>query len=490
MINFSETYGLSEASLYHQEAFLAGQWVDVEEKMDVFDPATLDLIAQIPVLKTAHIEVALEKAEQAQKEWAARTAKERSVILRKWYDLMVQHQEDLAKIMVAENGKPLAEAQGEVLYGASFVEWYAEEAKRAYGEIIPSSFPQAQMAAMHQPVGICSAITPWNFPIAMITRKVAPALAAGCAMIVKPSELTPLSAFAVADLAARAGVPAGVLSIVTGNPQEIGAVLTQHPKIKKVSFTGSTAVGKILMEQAATTVKNMSMELGGNAPFLVFEDADLSDAVSGAIACKFRNAGQTCICANRLYIQESVFDQFLEEFKQQAKGLQVGNGFSDGVTMGPLIEPKAMDKVVALVEDALAKGASLVLGGDKNAEGSLFLNPTILTDVTPEMRIAQEEIFGPVAVLYKFSTEEEAVARANDTPYGLASYFYSKDVSRVARVSRDLEYGIVGVNTGIVSAEAAPFGGVKESGIGREGGKYGLDEYLEIKYICTQVFSS
>lgn len=449
----------------------------------VDNPATGETIATVRDYSVDDVSSCVGAATEAFPAWSKKTAKERSTILRRWYQLMLDHQEGLAQLITAECGKPIGEARGEVLYGASFLEWFAEEAKRAYGDVVPTHNPGARIIVIKQPIGVVSAITPWNFPVAMITRKAAPALAAGCPMIVKPAEATPLSALALEKLAREAGIPEGVFKIVTTrNPPEVGKVLTTHPDIKKISFTGSTAVGKILMRQAADTVKKASMELGGNAPFIVFDDADIDAALDGAMASKYRNAGQTCVCANRFFVQSGVYDEFVEKFSARVAVLSVGNGASDGIEVGPLINAAALDKVEKLVESATAEGASAVVGGGRASLGGNFYQPTVLSGARADMAIAQAEIFGPVAPVFKFETEEEVVQHANDTPYGLAAYFYARDLGRVWRVSEALEYGMVGINEGILSTEVAPFGGVKESGIGREGSRYGLEEYLEMKY--------
>jgi len=477
---------MKDGALLRQACYINGAWVaaDSGETMDVRDPATAALIATVPCCGAAETERAVSAAETALKTWRETTAAERSRILRRWFDLMMQHQDDLAQLMTAEQGKPLAEARGEIAYAAAYVEWFAEEARRAYGEVIPSPFKDRALLVVKEPVGVCAAITPWNFPAAMITRKVAPALAAGCTIILKPAEQTPLSALALAELAARAGVPAGVFSVVTGTASAIGGVLTASPVVRKLTFTGSTPIGQLLMRQCAGTVKKMSLELGGNAPFIVFDDADLDAAVAGALASKYRNAGQTCVCSNRFLVQDSVYDAFAAKLAAAVSALKVGNGFDDGVTQGPLIDEAAVAKVEELVKDALDKGAHVVTGGARHALGGTWYQPTILANVTPAMAVAREEIFGPVAPLFRFSTEAEAVHMANDTEFGLAAYFYSKDHGRVWRISRQLEYGMVGVNTGLISTEVAPFGGVKMSGIGREGSSHGLDEYMETKYLA------
>lgn len=451
--------------------------------LSVDNPATGGLLATVRDYSVDEVTECVGAATEAFPVWTKKTAKERSVILRRWYDLMLAHQEELAQLITAECGKPLVEARGEVLYGASFLEWFAEEAKRAYGDVVPTHNPGARIVVLKQPIGVVSAITPWNFPVAMITRKAAPALAAGCPMIVKPAEATPLSALALEKLAHEAGIPEGVFKIVTTrSPADVGMVLTTHKDIKKISFTGSTAVGKILMRQAADTVKKASMELGGNAPFIVFDDADIDAALDGAMASKYRNAGQTCVCANRFFVQSGVYDVFVEKFSARVAALSIGDGAAAGIEVGPLINPAAVDKVEQLVEGAVAAGAEAVVGGSRADLGGNFYQPTVLADATADMAIAQAEIFGPVAPVFKFDTEEEVIRLANDTPYGLAAYFYARDLGRVWRVSEALEYGMVGINEGILSTEVAPFGGVKESGIGREGSRYGMEEYLEMKY--------
>jgi succinate-semialdehyde dehydrogenase/glutarate-semialdehyde dehydrogenase len=430
---------------------------------------------------------AIDAAAAAQPAWAALPAKSRAAILKRWFDLMMAHQEELAQLMTAEQGKPLAEARGEIAYGASYLEWFAEEGKRVYGDVIPAASQDRRIIVLKQPIGVCAAITPWNFPSAMIARKVGPALAAGCAMVIKPAELTPLSALALADLAGRAGLPKGVLNIVTadaGNTPAIGKLLCESPLVRKISFTGSTEVGRILLRQSANSIKKCSMELGGNAPFIVFDDADLEAAVKGAMLSKYRNAGQTCVCANRLLVQDGIYDAFARRLAQEVAGLAVGNGAEPGITVGPLIEPAAIDKVEGHVQDAIAQGARLVIGGARHALGGTFFQPTVLADVTSAMRIFREETFGPVAPLIRFKTEAEAISLANDTEFGLASYLYTRDIGRVFRVAEALEYGMVGINEGIISSEAAPFGGIKQSGLGREGSKYGIEDYLEVKYLC------
>ncbi len=476
---------LNDPTLLKEDCYINGMWVSAQERMAVYDPATGEEIATVPVLDVASVEQAIDAAAAAQKAWAAKTAKERARILRWWYELIIEHADDLALIMTREQGKPLPEARGEVTYGASFVEWAAEEAKRLYGEIIPSPFPDARIMVLRQPVGVVAAITPWNFPNAMITRKAGPALAAGCTIVIKPAAETPLSALALAELADRAGIPKGVFNVITGRAAEIGQVLTASEKVHMLTFTGSTEVGKLLMQQCAATVKKVSLELGGNAPFIVFDDADLDAAADGALASKYRNAGQTCVCANRILVQDSIYDAFAEKLAERVRRLKVGIGTEEGVTTGPLINEAALKKVEDLVADATAKGARVLTGGKRHELGGTFYEPTILCDVSADMRVTNEEIFGPVAPLYRFSTEEEAIALANDTRYGLAAYFYARDMGRIWRVSEGLEYGIVGVNKGIISTEVAPFGGVKESGLGREGSRHGVEEFTELKYVLV-----
>ncbi len=470
-------------TLLKTQAYIDGAWVGAPV-MPVIDKATGEEIARVPALGADETKAAIEAAHHAFKPWSQRLAKERSQILRRWYELIVAHADELALLLTKEQGKPLAEARGEILYGAAFVELFAEEAKRVYGETIPTHKAGARVIVVKQPVGVVAAITPWNFPNAMITRKVAPALAAGCTVVVKPAEDTPLSALALAELAERAGFPKGVLNVVTAkDPIPVGAEMTSNPLVRMITFTGSTEVGKILMEQAARTVKRVGMELGGNAPFIVFDDADLDRAVAGAVASKFRNAGQTCVCANRILVQAGVYDAFAEKLTEAVAELKVGPGTETGVTVGPLINAAAVEKVEVHVADALKKGARVAIGGKRDARGGTFFEPTILTGVTPKMRVAREETFGPVAPLFKFATEEEAVHMANDTPFGLAAYFFTRDMGRCWRVAEALEYGIVGINEGLTSTEIAPFGGFKESGIGREGSHHGIDEFVEIKYM-------
>jgi succinate-semialdehyde dehydrogenase/glutarate-semialdehyde dehydrogenase len=474
---------LKDKSLLKEACYINGKWVTGKATLDVTNPATGGVIGTVPKLGAKETREAIEGAEKAQKVWAAKTARERAKALRKWQDLMLENQEDLAQIMTAEQGKPLAESRGEVAYGASFVEFFAEEAKRIYGETIPSPFLTSRIVVIRQPVGVVAAITPWNFPNAMITRKAGPALAAGCAFVCKPASETPYSALALAELAERAGIPAGVFSVITGSAKEIGAEMTSNPMVRALTFTGSTEIGKILMAQCASTIKKIGLELGGNAPFIVFDDADLDAAVTGAIASKYRNAGQTCVCANRLLIQDGIYDRFAEKLATAVKNLKVGDGTEQGITTGPLINPAAVKKVQEHIDDAVKKGAKVVIGGKPHQLGGNFFEPTLLRDVTTDMLVTREETFGPVAPLFRFKTEEEAIAMANDTEFGLACYFYTRDIGRVWRVAEGLEYGIVGINEGIISAAEAPFGGMKESGIGREGSHHGIDEYVEIKYM-------
>ncbi len=477
---------LTDSNLLRQACYVDGAWIQADDGSShaVTNPADGAEIARTPRCGAAETERAVAAAEKALVTWRETTAAERSRILRRWFDLLMTHQEDLAQLMTAEQGKPLAEARGEIAYGAAYVEWFAEEAKRAYGEVIPSPFKDRQIIVVKEPVGVCAAITPWNFPCAMITRKVAPALAAGCTIVLKPAEQTPLSALALAELAHRAGVPAGVFNVITGQASVIGGVLTASPIVRKLTFTGSTAIGQLLMQQCAGTVKKLSLELGGNAPFIVFDDADLDAAVTGALASKYRNAGQTCVCSNRFLVQSGVYDAFAQKLASAVQALKVGNGVAEGVTQGPLIDEPAIKKVEELVKDATGKGAKVVCGGKRHALGGTWYEPTILAEVTSSMAVAREEIFGPVAPLFRFETEAEAVKMANDTEFGLAAYFYSKDNARVWRVAKKLDYGMVGINTGIISTEVAPFGGVKFSGVGREGSSHGLDEYMELKYLA------
>ena len=477
---------LKDGALLRQACYIDGAWVGADSgaALGVTDPASGATIASVPHCGATETERAIIAAERALKTWRRTTAAERSRILRRWFDLLLVHQEDLAQLMTAEQGKPLAEARGEIAYAAAYIEWYAEEGKRAYGEVIPSPFGDRQIIVTREPVGVCAAITPWNFPSAMITRKVAPALAAGCTIVLKPAEQTPLSALALAELGERAGIPPGVFSVVTGSAAEIGGVMTASPIVRKLSFTGSTAIGQLLMRQCAGTVKKLSLELGGNAPFIVFDDADLDAAVAGAIASKFRNAGQTCVCSNRLLVADRVYDEFAAKLSAAVAALKVGNGADPGVTQGPLIDEKALVKVERLVADALAKGARTLCGGKRHQLGGTWFEPTVLADATPEMALAREEIFGPVAPLFRFTGEDKAIAMANDTEFGLAAYFFTRDHARVWRVSGQLEYGMIGVNSGAISTEVAPFGGVKSSGNGREGSRHGLTDYMEIKYLA------
>ena len=478
--------GLSEPRLFRQQAYVNGEWIDADsgETIRVNNPATGAHLADVPKLGTAEVRRAIEGAEAAFPAWRDLIAKERAAVLRRFYELMVEHQEDLAIILTSEQGKPLAEARGEIVYAASFLEWFGEEAKRVYGDTIPAHQADKRIVVLKQPIGVCAGITPWNFPSGMLTRKAAPALAAGCTFVLKPASATPLSALALCELAEEAGMPPGVLSVVTGSAREIGAEMTSNPTVRKLGFTGSTEIGKILMAQCADTVKKVSLELGGNAPFIVFDDADIDAAVEGAIMCKFRNAGQTCVCANRILVQDGVYDEFAEKLVEATRKLVVLPGLDDGSQVGPLIDEAAIEKVEQHVENAVGNGAELLTGGEPHELGGTFYQPTVLSNVNTGMDLSCEETFGPVAGLIRFSTEEEGIAIANDTEYGLASYFYATDHGRVWRVSEALESGIVGVNTGIISTEVAPFGGMKESGIGREGSKYGIDDWVEIKYVC------
>jgi len=477
---------LKDSSLFRQQAYIDGKWVGADngQTFDVTNPATGEVIASVPQMGEAEAERAVVGAHKAFKQWKRKTAKERAELLQRWYALMQENLDDLAQILTAEQGKPLAEARGELANGTSFVQWFAEEAKRIYGDTIPQPSADKRILVTKEPIGVTAAITPWNFPHAMITRKVAPALAAGCAMVLRPASQTPLSALALAVLAERAGIPAGVFSVVTGSATQIGSVLTRHQLVRKFSFTGSTPVGRLLIGQCADTVKKVSMELGGNAPFIVFDDADLDQAVEGAMLSKFRNAGQTCVCANRIYVQDGIYDLFAEKLAAAARSLLLGDGTQPGVTQGPMIDEAAVRKVEEHISDALEKGARLVTGGKRHALGGSFFEPTVMIGVTAEMKVAQEETFGPLAPLFRFSSEEEVIQQANDTEFGLASYFYARDIGRVMRVSEELEYGMVGVNTAAIANEMAPFGGVKQSGLGREGSKYGIEDYLETKYVC------
>ncbi|MGD9858773.1 MAG: NAD-dependent succinate-semialdehyde dehydrogenase [Marinobacterium sp.] len=476
---------LQDSSLLRGQAYVNGEWIDAKsgETFAVFNPATGDELVRVPLMSEADAKAAVAAAHEAFKQWRTTTAKERATVLRRWYQLMQDNMEDLALLMTLEQGKPLAEARGEVQYAASFVEWFAEEGKRAYGELIPTHKQDARILVSREPVGVVAAITPWNFPAAMITRKAAPALAAGCSFICKPAEDTPLSALALAELAHRAGMPAGVFNILTGDPRALGSVLTGHELVRKLSFTGSTPVGKLLMAQCANTVKRVSLELGGNAPFIVFDDADLERALDGAMASKYRNAGQTCVCTNRFLVQDGIYDRFVEALAERTRQLKVGSGTDADVQQGPLINAAAVAKIQSHIDDAVAKGASVVCGGKPHALGRTWFEPTVLRDVTPQMQVATEETFGPLAPVFRFSDEAEAIAMANDTEYGLAAYFFSRDLGRVWRVAEGLEYGMIGINEGIISTELAPFGGVKASGLGREGARQGLEEYLECKYM-------
>lgn len=473
-------------AILKQQCFINGQWVNSasQEKIEVTNPADGKTLGSVPSLSKSESEKAIHAAHQALPNWRKKTANERSQLLRTWFDLIMKHQDALAEIMTREQGKPLAESAGEIAYAASFIEWYAEEAKRVYGETIPGAGENDRIVVTREPVGVCAAITPWNFPAAMITRKVGPALAAGCTMIVKPASQTPLTAIALAELATQAGIPDGVVNVITGSAKEIGELLSTHPLVRKISFTGSTPVGSTLMAQAASTIKNISLELGGNAPFIVFDDADIDAAAEGAVACKFRNAGQTCVCTNRIYVQRDVYPQFLKAFKQKVEALQVGDGMHEGVTIGPLINTDAVEKIKEHIEDAIKHGGKLELGGEPHSLGGLWFQPTIVGEATQAMKCASEETFGPLAPLFIFDTEEEVIEYANDTEFGLAAYFYAQNIHRIRRVSEGLEAGIVGINTGLVSNAAAPFGGVKSSGLGREGGRHGIDEYTEMKYLC------
>lgn len=477
---------LKDTHLFREACYVDGQWIQAAsgQTIAVDNPATGEIIGMVPKLSGGETRHAIEAANRAFPAWSKKTAKERARVLRRWFDLMMANQEDLGRLMTLEQGKPLAESVGEVAYAAAFLEWFGEEAKRIYGDTIPQHQADKRIVVIKQPIGVVACITPWNFPLAMITRKAGPALGAGCTVVIKPAAQTPFSALALAELAERAGVPKGVLNIVTGSAKEIGAELTSNPIVRKLSFTGSTEVGKVLMAQCASTVKKLSLELGGNAPFIVFDDADLDAAVEGAIASKYRNTGQTCVCTNRVLVQETVYDVFAAKLAAAVKALKPASGFEPGATQGPLIDDAAVQKVESHIRDAQSKGAKILVGGHRHPLGGRFFEPTVLTDVTPQMAVAREETFGPVAPLFRFQTEAEAIALANDTEFGLAAYFYGRDIARVWRVAEALEYGIVGINTGIISTEVAPFGGVKESGLGREGSKYGMDEFVEIKYLC------
>ena len=476
---------LKDSKLFREQCYIDGAWVSGSKTVAVHNPANGAVVGSVPDLGTDETKRAIDAAERAWPAWRAKTAKERAAILRKWFDLMMANQEDLAQIMTAEQGKPLTESRGEIAYGASFIEWFAEEGKRAYGDMIPSPWADKRVLVMKQPIGVCAMITPWNFPNAMITRKAGPALAAGCTVVIKPAEQTPLSALAMAELAERAGIPKGVFNVITGDAATIGKELCANPKVRKLSFTGSTEVGRILMRQSADTIKKLSLELGGNAPFIVFDDADLDAAVEGALASKYRNAGQTCVCANRIYVQDGVYEAFAAKLTEKVKGFKVGAGVEPGVVIGPLIDEQGLKKVESHVADALKKGAKVVLGGQRHDRGGLFFQPTVIANVTPDMVVSYEETFGPVAPLIRFKTEDEVIKLANNTEFGLAGYFYSRDVGRIFRVAEQMETGIVGANVGIISTEVAPFGGVKQSGLGREGSKYGIEEYFEVKYVLV-----
>ncbi|EHW1828008.1 TPA: NADP-dependent succinate-semialdehyde dehydrogenase [Salmonella enterica] len=477
---------LNDSTLFRQQAFIDGDWRDARggDVITVSNPANGKPLGNVPKMGAQETRDAIDAASRALPAWRALTAKERTTILRRWFNLMMEHQDDLARLMTLEQGKPLAEAKGEISYAASFIEWFAEEGKRIYGDTIPGHQADKRLLVIKQPIGVTAAITPWNFPSAMITRKAGPALAAGCTMVLKPASQTPFSALALAELAQRAGIPAGVFNVVTGSAGDIGGELTSNPLVRKLSFTGSTEIGRQLMEQCAKDIKKVSLELGGNAPFIVFDDADLDKAVEGALASKFRNAGQTCVCANRLYVQDSVYDRFAEKLQQAVEKLRIGDGLQSDVAIGPLIDEKAVAKVQEHIADALEKGARIITGGEAHKLGGNFFQPTILADVPDNAKVAKEETFGPLAPLFRFSDETEVIRQANDTEFGLAAYFYARDLSRVFRIGEALEYGIVGINTGIISNEVAPFGGIKASGLGREGSKYGIEDYLEIKYMC------
>jgi len=480
------TLSLKDSELFRQQAFIAGRWCEADngKSFPVTNPATGEVLAQVPDMEATETRRAIEAAKAAWPEWRRKTAKERATFLRKWYDQMMANVDDLAWIMTAEQGKPLAESKDEISYAAAFIEWFAEEGKRVYGDTIPSPWNDRRLLVVKEPVGVCCAITPWNFPAAMITRKAGPALAAGCTMVVKPAESTPLSAFALAVLAERAGIPAGVFNVLTGEPRAIGGEMTSNPDVRKITFTGSTGVGRLLMRQSADTIKKLSLELGGNAPLIVFDDADLDAAVEGTIISKFRNTGQTCVCANRVYVQDGVYDEYAEKLVVAVKQLKVGNGLEPGVLQGPLIDEAAVEKAEDHISDAVSKGARVLLGGKRHSLGHTFFEPTVLADVTAKMKVARNETFGPVAPLFRFYKDEEAVQLSNDTEFGLASYFFGRDIGRIWRVADQLEYGMVGINTGLISTEAAPFGGIKQSGLGREGSHYGIDEFLEVKYLC------
>jgi succinate-semialdehyde dehydrogenase/glutarate-semialdehyde dehydrogenase len=477
---------LRDSDLFRQQAYIGGRWCDADsgESLKVNNPATGEILGTVPLMVANETRRAIEAAKDAFIDWSRKPAKERSILLRRWHDLIMSNVEDLGALMTAEQGKPLAEAKGEVAYAASFIEWFGEEAKRVYGDTIPSPWSDRRLVVIKQPIGVCAAITPWNFPAAMIARKAGPALASGCTMVARPATSTPYSALALAVLAERAGIPAGVFNVLTGSSKEIGGELTSNPDVRKITFTGSTEVGRLLMKQSSSTVKKLSLELGGNAPFIVFDDADLDAAVEGAIISKYRNAGQTCVCANRLYVQAGVYDAFAEKLVAAVAKLKVGNGFEPGVQQGPLIDQAAVEKVEEHIQDAVSKGGRVLLGGKRHALGQTFFQPTVIANVTPEMKVAKEETFGPLAPLFRFQTDEQAIEMANDTEFGLASYFYGRDIGRIWRAAEGLESGMVGINTGLISNEVAPFGGVKQSGLGREGSHYGIEEFVEIKYLC------
>ena len=485
-VETAKSIGMKDAALFRQQVYIDGKWVDADsgETTAITNPSTGEVLGTVPKCGAAEAKRAIEAANAAWPKWSSKTAKERAVIMRRWYELMMENQEDLARLMTSEQGKPLTESRGEISYAASFIEWFGEEGKRLYGDTIPTHAVDKRIVVIKQPIGVTVAITPWNFPAAMITRKAAPALAAGCPMVIKPAPDTPFSAFALCELADRAGVPAGILSTITGDAIGIGNEFTGNPIVRKLTFTGSTGVGKLLMKQCSGTVKKLALELGGNAPFIVFDDADIEAALPGAMASKFRNAGQTCVCANRIMVQSKVYDKFTKMLADAANHLKVADGFEEGADQGPLINEAAVQKIESHVKDAVDKGAKLLAGGHRHKLGGTFFEPTVLSGVTTDMLVAKEETFGPMAPVFRFETEEEAIAMANDTEFGLAAYFYSRDIGRIWRVAEGLEYGIVGVNEGIISTEVAPFGGVKESGTGREGSKYGIEDYLELKYIC------
>jgi succinate-semialdehyde dehydrogenase / glutarate-semialdehyde dehydrogenase len=480
------TFPLKDQDLFRNQSYIGGHWCDADSgaTLKVNNPATGEILGTVPSMTAKETRRAIEAAKRAFVEWRRKPARDRSILLRRWHDLIMANVDDLGALMTAEQGKPLAEAKGEVAYAASFIEWFGEEAKRVYGDTIPSPWSDRRLVVIKQPIGVCAAITPWNFPAAMIARKAGPALASGCTMVARPATSTPYSALALAVVAERAGIPGGVFNVLTGSSKEIGGELTSNPDVSKITFTGSTEVGRLLMKQSSSTVKKLSLELGGNAPFIVFDDADLDAAVEGAIISKYRNAGQTCVCANRLYVQAGVYDAFAEKLVAAVAKLKVGNGFEAGVQQGPLIDNAAVEKVEEHIEDAVSKGGRVLLGGKRHALGQTFFEPTVLADVTAQMKVAKEETFGPLAPLFRFTTDEQAIEMANDTEFGLASYFYSRDIGRIWRAAEGLESGMVGINTGLLSTEVAPFGGVKQSGLGREGSHYGIEEFVEVKYLC------